>query len=58
MLSNIIFLFAIVSLVWWPLDILCGTLWAVCEYLKQRCLSHNIKFTDAVMLYTQLFPTV
>lgn len=58
MLSSIIFLFAIVSFVWWPLDMLCGILWAGCECIKQRCLSRNIEFSDALMLYTRLFPTV
>lgn len=57
-LSNILFLFAIISFVWWPLDMLCGIIWAGCEYLKARCLSYNIKFTDALTLYTRLFPTI
>jgi len=58
MLSSIIFLFAIVSFVWWPLDMLCGILWVGCECVKQKCLSRNIEFSDALMLYTRLFPTV
>lgn len=56
--SDIIFLLAIISFVWWPLDMLCGALWAGCECLKQKLFSRNIKFSDALILYTQLFPTI
>ena len=58
MLSSIMFFTAIVSLIWWPLDMLCALLWAGCEYIKQKCLSHNLKFSDALVLYIHLFPIV
>ena len=58
LLSSIMFFTAIVSLIWWPLDMLCALLWAGCEYIKQKCLSHNLKFSDALVLYTHLFPIV
>lgn len=58
LISDIIFLLAIISFVWWPLDMLCGVLWAGCECLKQKLFSRNIKFSDALILYTQLFPTI
>lgn len=58
MLSNIIFLLAVVSFIWWPLDMLCGLLWAGCECLKQKILSRTIKFSDALILYTHLFPAI
>lgn len=57
-LSNMIFLLAIVSFVWWPLDMLCAVLWAGCEYIKHKILSRDIEFADALTLYTRLFPTV
>lgn len=58
LIYSIIFLLAMISFIWWPLDMLCGTLWAGCECLKQKVFSRNIKFSDALILYTQLFPTV
>ncbi len=55
-LSRILFLFSIISFVWWPLDMLCGFLWAGCEYAKQRIMGNRMEFTDALALYTQLYP--
>ena len=41
LISDIIFLLAIISIRRWPLDMLCGALWAGCECLKQK-LFHEI----------------
>lgn len=57
LISDIIFLLAIISFVWWPLDMLCGALWADVNALS-KTFSRNIKFSDALILYTQLFPTI
>lgn len=57
-LSDIIFLLGIISLIWWPLDMLCGLLWAGCEYLKQKLLLRDITFSAALTLYIHIFPTI
>lgn len=58
LLSSLIFFLAIISFVWWPLDMLCGSLWAGCEYIKRNLLGDKITFSQAVTLYTQLFPSL
>lgn len=56
MLSNIIFLLAIVSFVWWPLDMLSGICWSCCEYVKLKLQGIDIDFKGALSLYMQHYP--
>jgi hypothetical protein len=58
MLSNITILFALISLTWWPLDMLSGACWAVCEYFKQKLLGRDLRLVDALGLYSNIFPTI
>lgn len=58
MLSNIIFLLAIVSFVWWPLDMLCGVCWASCECLKSKLQGSTLLFSEALTLYVRHYPQV
>lgn len=46
---------AFISLVWWPLDMLCALLWAACEWLKNRLLEQQIGFNEAIKAYTNMF---
>lgn len=57
-ISKVIFILAIVTFVWWPLDLLCGVLWAGCECLRRRLASQKITFSEALMLWTNFFPTL
>ena len=52
MLSRIIFLLAIVSFIWWPLDMF----WASCESIKLKLQGIDIDFSEALVLYVQHYP--
>lgn len=56
MLSRIVFLFIVISFIWWPLDMLCGICWASCEYLKLKLQDVDISFSGALALYIRLYP--
>lgn len=56
MLANIIFLLAIISFIWWPLDMLSGICWSCCEYLKLKLRGIDIEFREALNLYMQHYP--
>lgn len=56
MLARIIFLLAIVSFIWWPLDMFCGICWASCEYIKLKLQDVDIDFSRALALYMQHYP--
>lgn len=58
MLSSIIFPLAIISLIWWPLDMLCSICWAGCECLKHKILGNDIEFSTALGMYAQIYPEV
>lgn len=49
MLARITFLLAIVSLVWWPLDMLCGICWAYCECLKWKLQGRELLLRKNIM---------
>ena len=56
MLSRIIFLLAIVSFIWGPLDMFCGICWASCESIKLKLQGIDIDFSEALVLYVQHYP--
>lgn len=56
MLASIIFLLAIVSFIWWPLDLLSGICWSGCEYAKLKLQGINIDFNGALNLYMRHYP--
>lgn len=58
MLAKIVFLLAIVSFVWWPVDMLCGICWAGCEWLKWKLQGKALSFSEALVLYMQHYPQV
>lgn len=57
-LTKIVFLLAIVSFIWWPLDMLCGVCWAGCECLKWKLQGKLLPFPEALVLYMQHYPQV
>lgn len=55
-LSAIFFPIALVSFIWWPLDMLCGGCWMACDMLKHMIWNKSIKWEVSARRWVEHFP--
>lgn len=55
-LSAIFFPIALVSFVWWPLDMLCGFCWMLCDWLKHIIWDRGFKWGASSKRWVNHFP--
>lgn len=55
-ISSILFILAILSFVWWPLDMLCGLIWSGCDYLKHRIWNKGFIWEASIRRWVEHFP--
>lgn len=55
-LSKILFIIAIISFVWWPIDMLSGICWTVCECAKFKLAGKDLSFQEGLVLYMRNYP--
>lgn len=48
--------FGIVSLVWWPVDMISMLLWSSCDYLKFMIWKKRNTFVKSMNRYADIFP--
>lgn len=51
-----ILLYGFISYIWWPLDILSASCWAILQIARGKLLGIKIEFHEALNQYIQLFP--
>ena len=49
-------IFGIVSLVWWPIDMISMLLWSSCDYLKFMIWKKRNTFVKSMNRYADIFP--
>lgn len=55
-LSTIFFLLALISFIWWPLDMLCGICWMCCDWLKHKIWNREFTWNASAHRWTNHFP--
>ena len=55
-ISSILFFVAFISLIWWPLDMLCGLIWSSCDYLKHLIWNKGFTWEASVRRWINHFP--
>ncbi|CAK7035740.1 MAG: hypothetical protein PARBB_01883 [Parabacteroides distasonis] len=55
---NFLFLGGLISFVWWPLDMLSGACWALCECIKAKLVNVHLSFSEAMVAYVNQYPKI
>ena len=55
-ISSILFIVAILSFAWWPLDMLCGAIWSGCDYLKHKIWNKSFLWEASVKRWVNHIP--
>lgn len=55
---NFLFLGGLISLVWWPLDLLSAACWALCECIKAALVNIHLSFSEAWIAYIDQYPKI
>ena len=55
-LAAIFFPIALISFIWWPLDMLCGFCWMLCDWIKRKLWDKNHKWEYSARRWVNIFP--
>ncbi len=55
-ISTIFFPIVLITFIWWPIDLLCGFCWMVCDWLKHIIWDKGFKWEASAQRWVRHFP--